>query len=438
MSLTGQQLLVGMSKFMKDYWASTTTSNGASDGTTLIDTALGRYGDDALRGFYARITGAGGTQYQVRRVWRSTGSSGTLEVIPAFSAQVGTATTYELHRYDPAGKFLALDEARLLVYPDLAKFVYDDTTTADGVSTDYPIPTSIRKGPAFVFGENPKSRTVDWNFITNPQDDTLGSWTATNITASLVTREYSDLLVPKFGTQCIKLVVAGSANGTYVQAVAAMRNGITAARAAGRTMTYARWVYSLTPTKWTLKITDDSGTSTGAAHTGNGWELLTVTRDISPTNATTLTVTLDADNDSTATVAYVNGAWFYFGEKQRVEECYDDRIIGRVRRDDNVQQVFLFETPPRGAQLRFVGRAPLSLLGDTIATQVTNTMEIDEPSAHLLYAEAASNLFEGEGLVAAMPDELLTKVAVARRNRNEYAVRWPFRMPASAALKGWT
>jgi hypothetical protein len=112
---------------MKDYWASSTTGAGASDGTTVVDTALGRYGDDALRGFYVRLTGAGGTQYQVRRVWRSTGSSGTLEVLPAFSAQVGSAVTYELHRYDPASKFLSLDEARLLVYPELAKFVYSTT-----------------------------------------------------------------------------------------------------------------------------------------------------------------------------------------------------------------------------------------------------------------------------------------------------------------------
>jgi hypothetical protein len=99
--------------------------------------------------------------------------------------------------------------------------------------------------------------------------------------------------------------------------------------------------------------------------------------------------------------------------------------------------VFLFETPYRGAQLRFVGRSPLSLLGDTIATQVTNTMEVDEPSAHLLYAEAASNLYEGEGLVAAMPEEILNRVAIARKNRNAYAVRWPFTMPAAAVLKGW-
>ena len=66
MALTGSVLLAGFSRFIEDHWAGTTTSAGAADGTTLVDTSLRRYGEDAWRDFYVRPTGATNA-YAIRR-----------------------------------------------------------------------------------------------------------------------------------------------------------------------------------------------------------------------------------------------------------------------------------------------------------------------------------------------------------------------------------
>src|SRR3972149_8503429 len=120
MSLTGTQLLTGFSRFIGDEYdpaGLSTSAAGDSSGTTLIDDTLGEFDDDALVGRWVRITQSGGTQYQVRRIVKNQSVSGLVEVRPAFSAQIATSTTYELHRHDPRLKFTALDEARFRVFP---------------------------------------------------------------------------------------------------------------------------------------------------------------------------------------------------------------------------------------------------------------------------------------------------------------------------------
>lgn len=436
MSLTGTQLLTGLSTFMGDSWSSTTTSAGATDGTTVKDTKLSRMGDDYYKGWYVRLT-SGTSTLQSRRVTTFSKSSGTLEVLPAFSAQVATSVTYELHRYDPEGKFTALDEARMRAYPELARIVFDDTSTADGISSEFDIPSTIRRGPAFVFGETPRARDVQWNFITTPLNDATTGWTATNATATTYERNANDLLVPKFGSECVKLTVAASTNGTYKQVVGDMANDATAALVADRPTLFAMWVYCTEASRVTLKITDDTDTTTGTAHAGRGWELITVAKTIMGSNATTLTVTLDVASGSTAMTIYLDGSWFYLGNANRVTDIYWDKFLKRIRRDDTTQKVVLDEVPVRGTQLRFVGRQVLSALGTVAATQVTNTMEVDEPAAQLLYAEAANIIFERDLMITSMPDEMAVRVSTVRTKRDEYAVKWPFKMPAGANLRGW-
>ena len=430
MSRTGAQLLSALSDFLNDDWSSTTTSAGASSGGTLIDTGLRRFGNDAIRGWYLRPTGAA-NPYAIRRITSFADATGTATVSPPFAAQAPSGQTYDLHRFDPARKFAALDKARLRGYPDLAQIVYDDTVFSDGSTQTFAIPTTIRKGPAYVFQENAVPPEPAWNFIQDPRGDSVTNWAASSITASIVSENDADLEVPKYREDCTKFVVAASTAGTYSQVVGSMANDASASGAAGRKMTFAAWVYSNLADKIRLQILDDGGATSGTQHQGRGWELLTVEKTIRQNNSSTLTAVFDVDNDSNPITAYWNRAWLYYGSASRVRDIYFDRVPERIRRDDTTQTFETRATPPRGINLRLVGRTTLSALGATASSQVTNTMEVDEASSQLLLATAARILLEDEGLLVDDQNPVLQRVGVVEERRREYAVKWPFTLPAT-------
>ena len=395
MSLTGAQLLTGFSKFVDDHEAGTTTSAGASDGSTLIDSGLGKRGEGYFTGFWVRLTGST-NQYEVARVTKFESSTGTLTVSPEFTTQAATSETYELHRFEPERKFEVLDEARVAAFPDIFKLMYDETVTTDGQQDEYPIPASIRVGPAMVWVEAPIAADATWNFIQDPRNDSTANFTDSNVTATTVSKRDGDLLIPKYDDTCTKLVVSASTAATYSQVVGSMTNGITAALAAGREMTFGAWIYSTVASKVTLTLTDDTAASTSSEHQGLGWEFLAVTRDIVHTNATTLTVAIAVDNDTNAATIFVNRMWLMYGPL--IPAQYHEDAPLTVRRDDATQRILLPIRIRGRRQLRMVGKALLSALGTSASTQVTNTMELDEANAGLLYSKAAELLYQGEGL----------------------------------------
>ena len=434
MSLTGQELLVDMSKFMGDYVASTST--GAGSTTTLVDTYLSRYGDDKIIDWYIRITeDVNGNQYSVRRISDFTSSTGTVTVSPAFTGSTGSGTTYELHRYDPNDKFVALDEARIRVFPDLCILRYNDTLTGDGINSVFDIPTNVRRGPLRAVEEVPLQVEASWNFITNPLGNSTTGWTASSATATIVTRDSTDLLIPKYDSQATKLVVAASTNGTYSQVVADMSNSVTAAKSAGRKMTFAAWVYCLQASKVTLKLIDDEDTDTSTAHAGGGWELLTVTKNIVATNTTLLTARVDVANSAGAVVAYINRMWLYYGDANTVQDIYRYDRTYFIRRDDTTKKVYLDWVPRQGHQVRLIGQDILSELGSVIATQATNTMEVDDPVAQILYAEAAKILFAKRGLNTANVGEVAVRVQAAERLKEEIRKEWKMLSPQGRGLR---
>ena len=434
MSLTGQELLVDFSKFIGDYVASETTGAGSS--TSLVDTYLNRYGDDKVIDWYLRITeNVNGNQYLVRRISDFVSSTGTCTVAPAFAGSTASGTTYELHRYDPAEKFIALDEARIRVFPDLCILRYNDTLTGDGISSEFDIPTTIRRGPLRAVEEIPLPVQTSWNFLTNPLSDSTTGWTASSATATTVTRDSTDLLIPKYDSIATKVSVATATNGTYAQSVANMTNGVTAAKAAGRKMTFAAWVFCQTGSKVTLKLTDDATTTTSTAHAGGGWELLTVTKTVSSTNATTLTATFDVANSAGAVVMWINRAWLYYGDASRVMGIYKYDRSYFVRRDDTTRKIYLDWVPQQGRQIRLIGQDILSELGTTIATQATNTMEVDDPAAQILYAEAAKIMFAKRGLNTANVGEVAVRVQAAERLKEEIRKEWKMLSPQGRGIR---
>lgn len=416
MALNGQQLLQGFSEFIDDWEARTTDTAGNTGGTTLVDTGLGQYGDNRLNGRYLRSR-EGATINQVRKILTNTQSSGTVTVAPAFSAQIASGIDYEIHKYLPARKFLALDKARLSLIDYLFKVVLSDTITSDGKSNVYDLPTAVVNGPALAFIERPQPADVQWNFLSTPHLDATTKWTATSATRSIVERDQNDLLIPKYDQNCTKLVVAASTNGTLAQTVANMANSATAALMADRRMTFAMWVYATEASRVTLKLADDSGTTTGTAHSGLGWELLFVEKTIVGNNATTLTATLDVASGATPMTIYANRAWLYFGDKELVADViYEWEEPFKTRVDNTNQHVILGGVPTRGRQVRLQGKAPLSELGTNLTTQLTNTMEVDANTAEILYAHAAVLLFRWEQIKTdSLPDVQARMAAVLAR-----------------------
>ena len=433
-TISGCDLLVGLSKFINDYWADATTSAGATDYSSLVDTSLSRFGDDQIVDFYVRITGTGNLQYQVRRITQFVSATGTVIVEPPFSEQVPTSLDYQIHRYDPSLKFECLDEARLRddVFEHAFRLIYDDTTTSDGLSDSYDINPDVRSGPMYVFVEDPQSVDADWNVLSNPVGDSVTNWTATNTTATIVNESNKDRLIPKYDTSCMKLATAASTTGTLSQTVSGM--SITASEAAGRRMTFGMWVYTRDTSGVKIQLTDDDGDTPSSLLGGTGWELLTVEKNIDPTNAATLTATLIVAGGTTGATAFFNRAWLYYGESNLIQDIYPWKDALLLRRDATTQRVRLAWVPVAGRQIRMVGRQYLSELGSVASTQCTNTMELDEGSAQILYGAAAEILYEREGLTTEEFEAIARRIQLIDRKKDATKA-WGYVIPQLPTIR---
>lgn len=409
--LTGQELYQGLSEFLNDYETGTTTSAGASDGSTLIDTSLQKYNTDRLKGRYARITTAGANQYYVRPIASNSAGTGTLDLTDVFPVQVNSAIEYEISRYDPAKKFRALDQARYDASDYVYQLIYDESITADGRSLVFPIPSNMSLGPMQVYQETPVSaQNIIWNFITSAIGDSTSPWTQTNCAATIVNINYTDLIVPKYDYASTEIQVAATTIASYSQPIAQMANGLTAALAAGRKMTFGMWVYCRQANRINLSLTDDSGATYSTLHNGLGWQLLVFEKDVVGNNSTTLTASINVTSGAALTM-YWNRAWLYYGQKERITENYTNEGFQSVRRDDSTQTFMLTNYVPRGYQIRVIGQQVLSELGSDRITQATNTMEVSDDTALLLYAFAAQLVLEWEGLVASNVPDVYARIA---------------------------
>lgn len=426
MSLTGAALLTAFSVFIDDYFASTSTSAGTT--TTVVDTTLQRFGEKANEEAFVRLTedsGTPGNIYLVRRVTGFTGN--TLTIAPAFPQSVETGKDYELHRWDPAKKFRALDRARILAFPQVANIIVNETLTSDGYSTELTIPSAIRRGPSQVWAEQPLSPSISWNLLTNPNLTSIDGWTRAGVTAATYTRTVNDHVVPKLEPSCVKLT-SGSSGYIYQN----MSTTIAAAMA-GRRMSAGAWVYSRTAGSL-VRITDDSGAlASSTAHGGTGWEFLQVSANITGTNATTLRPEI---HPVTNNAVFVERA--FFGQVDRISLDYKT-LVPRdgIHRDDDDSRLYLKYPASRGHQYRLVGRTPITALGTDITTQTTNTMEVSEADQDLLLATAARILFTWEGMSAGEIDKTFPMIAVVESRFKELRTDWARQYPRSGFIDTW-
>lgn len=426
MALTGDQLLIGFSKFIGDYWTSTTTGAGTAGGTTLVDTKLARWGDDAIRDDYLRVIEACDTsENEVRRVSSFTSCGGTATVAPAFSGQIGACVSYELHTYDPTEKFRALDAASRELIDELFIIRKDDSITSDGRNTLFDIPSTLDRGPFTVLVEHPIEVDVDENALTNPYLDSTCGWTASCVTASIICEASTNLLVPKRRDSATKLVVAACTNGTYTQVGACLDSCLGACSFNDETLYGGAWVWSTEACKVRLNIIDDAGTTNGCFHGGGGWEWLEVSRTIDGDNGTTLSFQIEVASTANPWTGYAQCAILRAGV---IPDFYHEDRVVEFERDDSTQKFWLREPVRRGLQLRLLGKGILTDLGEDACTQSTTSKELDDRRAELLYAKAAQLLFSWDFLnQPGVSQKTLGRIQWAEERRQELALPWPYR-----------
>jgi len=136
-----------MSEIIGDYFHSTTTADGNEDKTTLIDSALAGYSNDYFGGVnnskYVYIT-SGDAAGEERIISDFVSSSGTITVSAAFSAQIVSDVTYEIHSYSVGDKKRAVNLALWDAYPYYYKLVEDTSLKPQGYDdNEYDIPATF-------------------------------------------------------------------------------------------------------------------------------------------------------------------------------------------------------------------------------------------------------------------------------------------------------
>ncbi|MEE8385766.1 MAG: hypothetical protein V3S01_07605, partial [Dehalococcoidia bacterium] len=329
------------------------------------------------------------------------------------------------HRYHPDAKFRAIDRAIRQVTELLFLECRDDTITADGYGVEFCIPTNMRLGPEWALIEEPIQVNVAENWLQTPKLDATTGWAAGCTTALVVTRTAQDRLIPKHGEKATKLTTAACTAGTYTQVAACLSSCVCTPLTFARDkhMYLGAWVHSTETVKVKLNLIDDCATTSGACHQGKGWEWLTVDATIPGANATTLSAQVAIASTANASVVHVQCAMLRHGP---IPSFYRTDNATRVERCEVTNLVYLRDAPPAGYQVRLIGKKPLSLLGGTPATQITNTVEVDANSAELLYSRAAQLLFTGDLLNTPGFRDIGARIQVSQAEERKLTRQWKY------------
>jgi hypothetical protein len=431
MTRNGNQLLADFSVFLDDYWASETTSAGATDASTLVDTAIAEYGNDTLGGGYLRITDNASTNvHAIRRIKAFDPDSGECSAEVPFATAIAEGITYEFHRHDPRRKFEALNRARLLAFPVVSTVLVDESVTGDGVNATIKVPPDMRRGPIQVFGERYTSYDQSWNFM--PQT----GWVSSYGTVSSYNKSNTDLVLPRNVASCVTWVISENTSADDLLITESqLLKGVTAAALSGRRVTVGAFVYCRRPERIQFKVTDTWDTYLSSYHRGLGWEFLTVSFDVCTSNLV-FTAGLRSDGLITQdTLVAMEDVFGIVGDTIPQQFDYPIGIRGSYSTSSNV--VELDSVPLRGQQLRLVGHRPISPLTGTHAQQSVGNMDVDEENQELLFAKAARLLFVGEGMRSGQVDEAMPKVQEIEDRYKNMKAEFGTRAPYIDQVKVW-
>lgn len=199
----------------------TTSSAGAAGGTTFVMAGLSNYGDDFFKDQWALLT-SGGSSGEWRQITAYASSTGTFTVAPAFSAQVASSVTFELHKMRPDLYTLACNQAIRSAYPSVYRPV-GIHVLVDSDNYEYGLPRGMRDVLRALYEET-ASEAVDDNFdradsTTTPGGDyteVVGNWGISSNRLYAQSNANGDLLVratsPNLKNGLIESIVTGVLN----------------------------------------------------------------------------------------------------------------------------------------------------------------------------------------------------------------------------------
>lgn len=388
MSTTLLAAQVALSKELGDYWASTTTSNGAAGKTTLVDTALMAKANDWVTDeAYDQIT-SGSADEEERKVSSLDNSDGTLTML-AHSAQIVSGVTYQVHRlFSGSEKRTALIKAaQEMVYPSLFTEVWDETLVIGNWFTD-------------------------GSFELWDDANTLTNWTDTTLTVT----QTSTVPYRQHGTYSAKLDTAA---GTLVQSIS---NFEDLQYLRGRNVTFTLQVWCDTASALRISVNDGTTQTYSSYHDGDSaWtqddprnDSLYVMQYIDP-NATEVTFTIHLE--SAAATAYVDDARAISNYRSRLyignlglsqnrpnaieiePRYYSQQEPWIPIRDWELDDNGYLYIPARyetDRRIRIKGKKYIAFVDSNGAssTDWDSTIDIDSPQLSILVADAALYLYQ--------------------------------------------
>jgi hypothetical protein len=376
------------------YIGSFTTTTAIAANTSVVSTELTDLGftdDDVLNDSFIKIT-SGNNLNEVRLVSDYVASSGTITVTgTALTSDSSTQATFEIYRYDPDQLRDAINDAANQAFPALYKRIDDRTHTVAPGQARYERPSSIEPGYIRQVYIVPKieSKTFAENIINDQNCDmeasssALTNWTdSANITAAVEadTTSPNNFMVYR-GQRSAKLTCAASSTGTFTLSVTDPTNYES------EELNFSIWVYSKYADLVSPMVQIDSDSVvTGTAHSGGGWQRLTVSTTSSNVGSTIKVGLSFASNGSIYTV-YADEAILTSGPSE-IPKGYESVVFDWTEEGDYL--AFL-TAPPSHYNLHIVGCGALETL-----TSGADTITLEPHRVNLLLDYAALTFFEGE------------------------------------------
>ena len=384
MATTGAVLRQRLSELVEwEGWAELTTSSaGAGDGTTLVDTSLamlnGGNDDDFCVGWYVVIT-SGSADTGISRVSGYAQSTNTITVSPAFTAQIANGVTYELHQYHPTAKRNALNRAGDQVFPDIYLPVYDETLVTDQLG-------------------------LNMDFEGTFSGDVPANWTELSSSTQTTTQETTRIF---HGSSSVSLAVSSGSTDMFLS----QDLTVNIADIVGHSMVFGGFMWSsVADSGWFRIDFGTGGINDSAKHTGDeDWQEESVTVSI-PSDATQIRIRCVAEADNTPTT-YFDSLYCYIKQIDRytiptsfvlgpfhvqmqidrkipVERLYRTLQNWWVEQDGENRYLFLGENVSSGYRLRLNGANAL-----TLPTSDTTSMEVEDNRMRAVVEFAAAEMF---------------------------------------------
>ena len=347
-----------LSEAIGDYTSMTTTSAGAADGTTLIDTGLrnlsGGRDDDSFEGWYVLLTSSAASG-EIKRVRQSRESVNSITLQEAFSIQVAGSVTYELHRNDPTLKHNAINRGIEELSNQVPLPLRDETLVVDNLLTNWDFETFVSATSVFTGWTSTGTPTLTQNTSLVIHGDGAGSIAAT-----------------------------GATEGLY-QTVSVNANEVT-----NKQVTFECWVYATVADAVRIRVFwGGSSYESHDYHSGTDqWELQSIQVTV-PTSATEITAILEV---TTGNTGIFDAAWM------TVRPLYKYTIPTSIIRGPHYVYQQLDRHNPTGTYVPVIrGTGPetgriLRLEGKGVLTRPstdTATVEVGEPYINVIIAYAA-------------------------------------------------